>query len=253
MEWSALLTNLLVFIVLVGIIILSSYNIATYSDILNGNTNAPDIDSGECKAMIAVNVILIVAAVLSIFFFIYRLIDQALIGLYDENGNALYGKEGIEAGRWIEGYTIDPANTKYFPNPKWVQYSLWLISTFIFVTSILNLINVIKLNNGSDSNAVNPGTAYLVFSVLLCIVTGLFFVYTTFRSLIPRRAAYNVSVLDIFKTGANKPVVVTKCECPPRTGTCNMTVSEFNNAKAKVGVEMKPPIAPVSVATSKYT
>jgi hypothetical protein len=251
MEWSALLTNLLVFIVLVGIIILSSYNIATYSDILNGNTNAPDIDSGECTAMIVVNSILIAASAFAIFFFIYRLIDQSLIGIYTKEGDAMYGTEGIEDGRWIEGYTIDPTKTKYFPNPKWVQYSLWLISTFVFTASVLNVINVVKLNNGSDSNAVNPGTAYLVFSILFCIVAGVFFGYTTFRSLIPRRAAYNVSIFDVFKTSANKPVVVTKCECPPREpGTCNMTVMEFN--KAKLGVEMKPPIAPGKVSTSQY-
>jgi hypothetical protein len=248
MDTAGFLVNILVFIVLVGVIVLSSYNIATYSDILNGNTNAPDIDSGECKAMIAVNVILIVASVLAIFFFIYRLIGQALYGIWVGKGGLVGATEGIEGGL-LKTSNIDASKTEYIPNNRFTQMTLWLISTFIFIASILNILNIIKLRNGSDSNAVTPGVGFLTMSIILVIVTGLFFLYTTFRSLIPKTAAYNITFKSLFES-AQKPLVVTKCDCPPKIpGVCNMTVKEFNTG-TKLG--MKGPIIPETVKSSGY-
>ena len=248
MEWSAFVVNILVFIVLVGVIILSSYNIATYSDILNGNTNAPDIDSGECTAMIWINSILIVAAVLAIFFFIYRLIDQALINIWGKEGGFQGVTEGIKNGR-LETSVVNTAKTQYAANTKRTQMVLWVISTFIFTASILNILNVIKLRNGTDSNAVSPGVGFLAVSIIFAIVAGLFFLYTTFRSLIPKEAAYDITFKSLFAAAQN-PLVVTKCDCPPKTnGPCNMTLKEF---KEGTKLDMHNPIIPSSIVASKY-
>lgn len=247
MDTAGFLINILVFIVLVGVIVLSSYNIATYSDILNGNTSAPDIDSGECKAMIAVNIILIVASVLAIFFFIYRLIGQALYGIWVGKGGLQGTTEGIEGGL-LKTSVLNP-DTEYIPNNRFTQMTLWLISTFIFITSILNILNTVKLRNGNDNNAVTPGVGFLVISIIFVIITGLFFLYTTFRSLIPKGAAYNITFKSLFES-TQKPVIVTKCDCPPQVpGACNMTVKEFNTGTKLV---MKGPIIPETVKSSGY-
>jgi hypothetical protein len=248
MEWSAFVVNILVFIVLVGVIVLSSYNIATYSDILNGNTNAPDIDSGECTAMIWINSILIVAAVLAIFFFIYRLIGEALNKLWLADGG-LDGAKSESIGGIEKTSTINPKKTDYIANTKRTQMVLWLISTFIFTASVLNILNVIKLRNGSDSNAVSPGAGFLAVSIIFSVVTGLFFLYTTFRALIPKEAAYDITFKSLF-TAAQTPLVVTKCDCPPKTnGPCNMTLKEFNKGTK---LDMHYPIIPSSIVASKY-
>ena len=165
--------NLILFLVLAAVIILCSFNVATYSDIKNGNTNAPDITDSECTAMIIINSILLVAASLTLIYYLYKAY-QGAIEVYESRFDFV--------GSDVVAYT-GPNR----PNNLFTQMFLWLFGTFAFVTSIFNLINATKLNNSDANNAVSTSGAFLAFSWILLAITLGNFIYVTFRTFVPKK------------------------------------------------------------------
>lgn len=170
--------NLLIFVVLSAVIILCSFNIATYNDIKNGNTNAPDITNGECIAMIVINSALLAGAVIALFYYIYQIYSNAVSIYFDENGNRK--TTIVVKGQEVVGYVPDKP---YNYNTPPVQMFLWVFSTFVFVGGILNLVNAYKLYNGSDTNATSVNGAFIAFSWIFVIVAFIYWGYTTIRTI----------------------------------------------------------------------
>jgi hypothetical protein len=202
--------NLILFLVLAAVIILCSFNIATYSDIKNGNTNAPDISDGECTAMIVVNSIILIFAGFALIFYVYKVYD---------NATELYQK-----GYDVNGTTVKVvlSKGKYTPNSPPVQIFLWLFSTFIFVVSIFNVMNATKINNSNANNAVSAPGAFLAFSWILLGIAAIYFFYTTFRTFIPK-AFKELPFLDAaklitkgLKEKATIPSIMP-CDCSKKT------------------------------------
>jgi hypothetical protein len=192
--------NLILFLVLAGVIILCSFNIATYSDIKNGNTNAPDITDGECTAMIVINTILLVTAVLTLIYYIYQVYKGA-VQIFE---NKEYAVEGKTVFRIF--------NQESRPNKPMTQLFLWLFATFAFIVSLFNLINATKINNSDANNAVSSSGAFLAFSWIIMFIALGYFLYTTFRTLLPKELE-RVSLFglgSIFsKTLTTKPTIPT--------------------------------------------
>lgn len=207
------LINAIVFFILIAVVVLCAFNVSTYSDILQGNRLAPDIGDGECITMIIINVLLILGAVFGGYFFIKKVYSAAVDKFFETVDGVLVPKQnaisdipgGVEYKK-LEG--------KYVPNNSGTQIVLWLVSTFIFVASILNLMNLTKLKNGDDANAAVPSTGVYVMSWALFGIAGLYWVYTTLRTLMPRIPNYKIDFVEFFKAAAEKPVIpIVPCDC----------------------------------------
>jgi hypothetical protein len=206
--------NLILFLVLAGVIILCAFNVATYSDIKNGNTNAPDITDGECTAMIVINTILLVTASLTLIYYILK-VYQGAVEIYESD--VIY-KDGKVSG--FEG--------KYKANNRWTQIFLWLFSTFTFIVSLFNLINTTKLNNSDANNAVSSSGSLLAFSWIFFFIALGYFLYTTFRTLSPKklREVEFFTLSSVFgKSLVAKPTIpqIMVGECKGK-----VTMDEFN-------------------------
>lgn len=232
--------NLILFLVLAGVIILCSFNVATYSDIKNGNTNAPDITDGECTAMIIINTILLVAASLTLIYYIYQ-IYQGAVNIFEN--------EYTVSGDTVSGFLKQP----YKPNSAPTQIFLWLFSTFAFIVSLFNLINATKINNSDANNAVSSSGAFLAFSWILMFVALVYFLYTTFRTLLPEKLE-SVSLFDL--SGIFKKTLTTKPAVPQLVvGECKSKVNmvDFNNYLIKtLKLSGDKPFSVVDKTTSKY-
>ena len=228
--------NLIVFLVLAAVIILCSFNVATYSDIKNGNTNAPDITDGECTTMIIINSILLASASLTLIYYIYKMYQNAVSMFWDENGERA---SSLTLGK--DGKTIDKVIEEggYVPNQPTTQMFLWLFSTFIFIGSLFNLINAYKIHGGSDTNAVNVGSAFVAFSWILFVIALFYWLYTTFRTFVPKgfREVPFLSLLEVYKESlTSKPTIpsIMPCDCS-KMG--KVSIDEFK--KAFPGKELK--------------
>jgi hypothetical protein len=210
--------NLILFLVLAGVIILCSFNIATYSDIQNGNTNAPDITDGECTVMIVINSLLLVAGGLTLIYYIYKVYD---------NATDLYQK-----GYDVDGTTIKVvlSTGKYTPNSVPVQIFLWIFSTFVFIVSIFNVVNATKLDSDNTNNAVVTPGAFLAFSWVLLVIALGYFLYTTFRTFIPK-ALKELKFLDaatlVAKGLSQKATIpsIIPCDCSKKV---DISIDKFN-------------------------
>jgi len=228
--------NLIVFLVLASVIILCSFNVATYSDIKNGNTNAPDITDGECTAMIIINSILLTAASLTLIYFIYKMYQNSVSMFLDESGERASSLTLGKSGKTIDEIIADGG---YSPNEPYTQIFLWLFSTGIFVVSLFNLINAYKIHGGSDSNAVNVSSGFIAFSWILLVIALLYWLYTTFRTFVPKKfkEVPFLSLLDIYKESlTSKPTLpgLMPCDCS-KMG--KISIDEFK--KAFPGTELK--------------
>jgi hypothetical protein len=207
------LINGIVFFILIAVVVLCAVNLSTYSDILQGNKLAPDISDGECITMIVINVLLILGAVFGGYFFIKKVYAAAVDKFFTTVDGVLVPKYDVES-EIPGGIEYKKLYGKYVPNNSGTQIVLWLVSTFIFVASILNLMNLTKLKNGDDANAVVPSTGVYIISWALFGIAGLYWVYTTLRTLMPRIPNYKIDFIEFFKAAAEKPVVpIVPCDC----------------------------------------
>lgn len=206
--------NAVVFFILIAVVILCALNLSTYSDILQGNRLAPDISDGECITMIVINSIIIVASIIGGYFFIRKIYANAVDKFFtkDSSGNLVPILEKEEIAP--EGVEHKSLRGKYVPNNSGTQITLWLVSSFIFVASILNLTNMTKLKNGDDANAAVPSSGVYLISWALFGVAGIYWVYTTLRTIMPRIPNYKIEFMEFFKAAAEKPVIpIVPCEC----------------------------------------
>jgi hypothetical protein len=217
--------NLIVFLVLAAVIILCAFNVATYSDIKNGNTNAPDITDGECTAMIVINSVLLTAASLTLIYYIYKMYQNSVSMFWGPDGKA----SSLTVGK--DGKTIDEVIAKgdYTPNQPGTQIFLWLFSTGIFIISLFNLINAYKIHGGSDTNAVNVGGEFIAFSWILLVIALFYWFYTTFRTFVPKKfkEVPFLSLLSIYKESlTSKPTIpsIMPCDCTKLGG---ITIDDF--------------------------
>jgi hypothetical protein len=189
------------FFILIGVIILCSYNVAIYGDIKNGNLNAPDISNGTATTMVVINSIFIaVAAValLAVIYFAYTdAVDPKILEKIGDDGiSEEKDKDGV-----VYGYSYLGSGKGYYPNRPRVQLWLWTFSTGVFIISLFNLIQYMKISEGPSSTAVNAGTGYVILTWLVFGVAGVYWLYTSFRTFYPRKLQARL----LYKLDPRKP------------------------------------------------
>lgn len=193
---SKFLLYLSLFFILIGVIILCSYNAATYSDIRNGNTNAPDISNTTATAMIVINAIFIVVSSVSLLGVIYA----AYKGALDTTIPDIDGIIKTTNSDGEEVYSYADYGRNYRPNRPRTQLWLWVFSTGIFVMSLFNVIQYMKIAEGPDTTAVNVGGFYVFFTWFIFAVALVYWLYTSIRTFYPRKyQAKLLYRLNLFK------------------------------------------------------
>lgn len=183
--------SVLIFLIIIAVIVLSAINITSYSDILQGNKNAPGISDGEAIGMIIANVVLIIFSIFAIIGVVRSVYKMAL----GPNPDKLFmSRENTDGSASV----IYKNYGDYTPNKFGTNLFLWIFSTLATIISALNIIQYTKISQGSSENdTVTVGTAYILLTWVVFALCFGYWGYVSFRTFVPRK--YQPIVIQSFK------------------------------------------------------